>query len=362
MSRPPNPNKSRPATLADVGREAGVSAMAASVVLNGGATSSRISEATRERILNAAKKLNYRANLAARALVSRRMNTLGVTVIFDSSELNLFFLEVFNGIIEAANARGQNTTVFTMANQWDFDRIQGHCDGRIDGMILIAPFFETPSAIHAPVGTPFVAVNSSVSIPGILDIICEEESGAHEIACAMLTKGHRRILHMMGPQNRSGARQRRAGFLRAMKTWGIPNEDILETEGSFSTDHTRFLFNDWLDANRGQRMPDAILCANDACAIGCREVLITRGYRIPEDVSLCGFDDTLLAKTTDLSSVKQPLREMGNEAVVQLLKRVDAQLQGQPLGIEHNQPIVFPTHSAIRGSMGQPAHAPVMIR
>jgi LacI family transcriptional regulator len=336
--------------------------MAASVVLNGGGSSSRISEATRDRIITAAKKLNYRPNLAARALVSRRMNTLGVTVIFDSSELNFFFLEVFNGILEAANARGQNTTVFTMAQQWDFDRIQGFCDGRIDGMILIAPYFEAPSSIQAPLGTPFVTVNSSVSIPGILDIMSEEESGSHEIACALLDRGHRRILHMMGPQNRSGAAQRRAGFLRAMRTWGIANEEILETEGSFSTDHTRFLFNDWLDANRGQRLPDAILCANDACAIGCMEVLNSRGYRVPDDVSLCGFDDTLLAKTTALSSVRQPLREMGNEAVVQLLKRVDAELQGQPMGTENTEPIIFPTHSAVRSSMGMPAQAPVWIR
>ncbi len=125
----------RAATLADVGQVAGVSAMAASAVLNGARTSSRISEETRERILKAAAKLHYRPNAAARALANRRMQTIGVAAVIDNGGLNHYFMQVFNGILEAAAQHDQNTTVFAL-HDWTKDtaRLRGFCDGRIDGL------------------------------------------------------------------------------------------------------------------------------------------------------------------------------------------------------------------------------------
>jgi len=107
---PAKPTRARhAATLADVGREAGVSIMAASAVLNGAKTSSRISDETRVRILAAAEKLHYRANATARALVDRRMNAIGVATTLSRNELNQYFLEVFNGVIEAAASPAAGT-------------------------------------------------------------------------------------------------------------------------------------------------------------------------------------------------------------------------------------------------------------
>jgi LacI family transcriptional regulator len=112
MPRASRKKPGRAATLADVGRAAGVSAMAASVVLNGARSSSRIAPETRARILTAAAKLRYRPNAAARALAERRMHTIGVAAVVDvGGELNHYFLEVFNGILEAATRHRQNTTV-----------------------------------------------------------------------------------------------------------------------------------------------------------------------------------------------------------------------------------------------------------
>src|ERR1017187_5371222 len=110
----------RAATLADVGRAAGVSAMAASAVLNRAQTSSRISAETRDRIFKAASRLRYRPNAAARGLANRRMNTIGVAAVIERGELNQYFLEVFNGVLEAAANNDQNATVFTLHN-WEGD-------------------------------------------------------------------------------------------------------------------------------------------------------------------------------------------------------------------------------------------------
>ncbi len=117
----PRKRSNSPATLADVGREAGVSAMAASAVLNGARTSTRISRETRARILDAAVKLSYRPNAAARALAQRRMNTLGIAaVINDGGEFDHYFLEAFNGIITNAAVHSQTTTVFAL-HDWQRD-------------------------------------------------------------------------------------------------------------------------------------------------------------------------------------------------------------------------------------------------
>ena len=140
----------RAATLADVGRAAGTSAMAASAVLNGARTSSRIADETRLRILKAAKKLRYRPNAAARALVNRRMNTIGVAAVIGEGDINSYALEIVTGILEEAARREQNTTMFTL-HDWDKDteRLHGWCDGRIDGMILIAPTLTREAAKRA---------------------------------------------------------------------------------------------------------------------------------------------------------------------------------------------------------------------
>src|SRR5688572_2120915 len=137
MPRPAKRKAIRAATLADVGRAAGVSAMAASAVLNGARTSSRISEETRERILEAAARLRYRPNATARALVNRRMNTIGVVAALYDGDLNSYAMEVLTGVLAASTKHEQSTTMFTL-HDWgkDATRLHGWCDGRVDGMIL----------------------------------------------------------------------------------------------------------------------------------------------------------------------------------------------------------------------------------
>ena len=111
----PDSRRRKAATLADVGREAGVSAMAASAVLNGSRTTSRISDETRQRVVEAAQRLGYRADETARALASRRTNTIGIAATLLGPEPNQYFLEVFNGVLQGAVAARQNTTVFPVS-------------------------------------------------------------------------------------------------------------------------------------------------------------------------------------------------------------------------------------------------------
>ncbi|MBN2068282.1 MAG: LacI family DNA-binding transcriptional regulator [Opitutales bacterium] len=317
---------SRAATLADVGREAGVSAMAASSVLNRTKSSSRISQETRERILEAARMLNYRPNVAARALQNRRMNNIGVAVMVDYNELNPYFLEVFNGIVEAADKHDQNTTVFTLKD-WtnDLNRLIGFCDGRIDGMIMVGPLITPEFEQLVPLHTPFVSLHSNSAVSNVINIESFEGTGSYEMTRYLLDLGHKRILNVTGHKEFVGIQRRVQGHLQALEDAQIPHEEDLVVYTELSIPGGHKAMSGWLKRHRGEELPEAIVCGNDSIAIGCMEVLAKAGIRIPQDISICGFDDSIGARTTvpQLSSIRQPLRQMGAQALEVLLQRIN---------------------------------------
>ena len=316
------------ATLADVGREAGVSQMAASAVLNGAKTSARISAETRARVLAAAERLRYRPNLTARALAHRRMNTIGVVTHLMGDEPNLYFLEVFSGIMRAGAAAGQSTTAFTLDGWHEAaQRIPSFCDGRIDGLIVLAPLLPDDASSWLPGHTPVVSVHANSPLAGVVNLESDEEAGAFAIVRHMLELEHRRILHVGGPPGSLGAERRMSGYLRAHAAAGLlPAADHI-VRSEFDAQAGRRALQGWLEGHVGEPMPDAVFGANDAIALACIEVLQERGLRVPDDVSVVGFDDTLLARAARLATVRQPLRELGRQAVQILLDCIEARRQ-----------------------------------
>lgn len=356
MPRSPQKKKpSRAATLADVGKAAGVSAMAASAVLNGARTSSRISADTRGRILEAAAELRYRPNAAARALIRRRMSTLGVAAVLDRGELNYYFLEVFNGVLEAAARHGQNTTVFTL-HDWERDaqRISGFCDGRIDGLLLIAPLLGPGAASFLPAHTPLVSIHANHALPGVIDLESDEEAGTQALVRQLINLGHRRILHLAGPEGLVGSMHRLAGYRRALEEAGIPFDPDLVRVTGYATPEGREAMRAWLDEHKGRPLPTAVFCANDGVAFGCMEALSSAGLRVPDDISVAGFDDTLSARASvpQLSTVRQPLRQMGARAVELLLDLARTGPRG--IGDVPSSPVIFPTEPVLRASVAPP--------
>ncbi len=352
MPTPKKKKSLRAATLADVGLAAGVSAMAASTVLNGARTSSRISDATRERIVKAAAKLNYRPNAAARALANRRMNTIGVAVVIGEGGVNHYFMEVFNGIIDAATRYEQNTTVCAL-HHWTRDtvRLRGFCDGRIDGLILLAPILQPDKAL-LPAHTPFVSIHTNSQLPNIVNVESDEERGAWEMVRHLVAQGHRRIMHITGPVELLGPQRRIQGYQRALASSRIPFDPLLLVHGSYNAESGRDVLRQWIKKNAGAPLPHAIFCFNDHMAIGCLEALAEVGLRVPEDISVAGFDDLLASRTTvpQLATVQQPLFAMGGKAVELLLARI-AQQNGEE-AIVSDKTVIFPTKVIPRFSVG----------
>lgn len=360
MAGPKKSGQPRPATLADVGLAAGVSAAAASLVLNGSETSARIAAATRKRILDAAAALRYRPNAAARALVNRRMNTIGVVGVLEGGVLSSYFLHVFNGMLSAAGQHQQSATVFSLPSWQSLPTMLPRiCDGRIDGVVLIAPRTKTDILGVLPSHTPLVALQANLPIRGVLNILAENEGGAYDMVRHLIGQGHRRIMHVSGDPSLIEPRQRIAGYKRALAEAGIPFDPQLLVHAEFSTASGRAAMRAWLHAHPGQQMPQAIFCTNDSVAIGCLEVLAEFGLRAPDDVSVAGFDDSLFALTTvpQLTSVRQPLRLMGQRTVEELLKRITHERDNPdapPLPVD---PIVYPTEVMFRGSVAAPPKA-----
>lgn len=357
---PRTPKKTKPlraATLADVGRAAGVSAMAVSAVLNGARTSSRISLETRERIREAAGKLAYRPNATARALASRRMNTIGVAAVIEGGEFNHYFLEVFNGILEAASRHDQNTTVFSL-HDWarDPERLHRFCDGRIDGLILLAPAFREQH-VDLPGHTPFVSIHANIALPGVLNIESDEERGAYEITRRLLSLGHRRIMHLAGPDGLIGPARRIRGYERALASQRSAKPVMIVPAG-FNTSDGRDAMRHWIRRYGKEALPEAIFSVNDSVALGCIEALAEAGLRVPEDISVAGFDDSVAARicVPQLTTARQPLRSMGERAVEILLTRITQ--PGTTAG-STDKSVVFPVEIVTRASVGPPRTAPL---
>jgi DNA-binding LacI/PurR family transcriptional regulator len=324
-----NGRHKRAATLADVGREAGVSAMAASAVLNGPTTSARVSSETRDRVLVAAQKLRYRPNQTARGLVERRINTLGLVGILAGDEPNLYFLEVFNGLMQEATSHGQNVTVFNVG-RWDgaHQLMRQYCDGRVDGLILLGPMIDAPANEWMPEHVPVVAVHPNHPLPGVPIFRSDDEGGACLAVNHLLRLGHRRILHVGGPEGSVGADLRLLGYQRAFRDAGIEQPPGHTVRGAFTAAGGRGALEEWLQSHKGEPLPEAIFAGSDAIALGCLERLKQLGLRVPEDVSLVGFDNTLFARATGLSTVAQPLGKFGRLAVQALLDLINSARDG----------------------------------
>jgi LacI family transcriptional regulator len=158
-----------------------------------------------------------------------------------------------------------------------------------------------------------------------------------------------------------GAERRIRGYKRALTAARIPFDASLLMDAGFSMDEGRRAMRKWLERSMGQPLPQAIFCGNDGNAIGCLEALAEVGLKVPEDVSLAGFDDTLAARTTvpQLTTVRQPLHAMGSRAVETLLARI--RHHHGHTAPESQETIVFPTEIVWRGSVGTPAAAQKMV-
>jgi len=339
-----NPQSQSRPTIHDVARRAKVSKSLVSMVTRG---ENGVSAGKRAAILEAIEELNYRPNIIARSLVQRRTRILGVMI---PDLRNPFFSDVVSGIQVRARELGFRVLFNTGERQPALEEsaIEGLLELRVDGLILAAPRAEDRVIAHAGRWAPIVVLNRN-SPDDSCDSVSNDNIAGAGLAvehCADL--GHRRIALIEGGAG-IAARTRCEGYLRAMRRLGLADH-ILTAQGAHNEEGGRRGVQELLQA---EPFPTAIFASNDLCAIGAMDALEEAGLRIPEDVSLVGFDNTTLAalRHISLTSINQPGCDMGRSAVERLWERID----GERTTPQHD--VVVPS-LVVRSTTGPPREDP----
>lgn len=307
-------------TLADVAKAAGVSKTTVSIALNGREVKN-VSELTRARIVAVARTLGFRPHGVARALSRRRADVLGVVGKVDPfihESQHRFEHGLLSSIFRRTLERGYNPLIYGFPREDDDEHVlTRYADGRSDAFLLVNPPVDCPLAGYLrSTGMPFVSICNRGGADAFKSwwVDSDNEAGVRALVDHLAALGHRRIAYFTGPPNEDNVRTRTHAFRAALAAHGLPVYDDMIA---------RFYWDDGRTGNtlaalmsRRDR-PTALLAWNDYVAEDlCRRVR-ELGLRVPEDVSIAGFDDTPQARTADppLTTVRQELDALGRNAV-----------------------------------------------
>jgi LacI family transcriptional regulator len=318
-------------TIHDVARHAGVSPMTVSRVMN---AESKVREETRARVAASIKALRFSPNMAARNLASA--DTVHIGILYANSTA-AYLSELLLGSLEQSSLSGCQL-VLEQCEDLESERkaIQRLVAGGVDGVILPAPLCDSEDALKAvaDANIPAVLVTSGRPAPGFSAVSINDFEAARAMTRHLLALGHKRIAFVNGHPGHTASSQRFRGYIEGMTEAGLKVGTDQVVQGFFTYRSgleaaERLLGNGW--------NPTAIFASNDDMAAATMAVAHRKGFDVPGDISVVGFDDTPFATMIwpELTTVRRPISDMAREAVRLVIEQVRGRRSGTVPPPEH---------------------------
>ncbi|WP_309102820.1 LacI family DNA-binding transcriptional regulator [Microbacterium sp.] len=325
-------------TIHDVAQAAGVSVSTVSKAVNG---RYGIADATVRRVLDVVRELGYESSLVASSMRARRTGVIGVLL----ADFEPFSAEILKGVGSAAHGTAFDLLAYS-SRQAAGEGWERRSLSRLSGTLIDAAIMVTPTVVSAAAEIPVVAVDPHTGRADLPTVESDSFGGALTATRHLIDIGHRRIGFLAGRPDLRSAGLRDAGYRRALGDAGIPVDPSLIGVGRYELETTRESARLLL---AGDRRPTAVFAANDLSAIAVIEVAQELGLRVPDDLSVIGFDDVPEAsrRALPLTTIQQPMQRLGAVAA----DMVFTLLSGQEIDQVH---VTLPTRLVVRATTAPP--------
>ncbi len=314
--------KSKNPTIKDVAKAASVSIASASRALNG---INRIAPETKERVLEAARKLQYVPHEGARSLITRKTQTIGVLLPDLYGE---FFSEIIRGIDDASRQSGYQILLSSYHNsEAETAKAISTMRGRVDGLLVMAPYSQISAGGFSTLHAPIVMLNEMRS-EDIASVSIDSYQGGYDASMHLVKLGYKNIAHLSGPNSNLDAAKRKQGYMDAMEQ----NHQLpIMFKGDFTEECGHKIAQMILEKNEKDpaNKIDAVFAANDMMAIGLSSAFIAAGVNIPEEIAIIGFDDIPISKyvVPTLTTMRVNMAEIGRNAFEILIAKISGKKQ-----------------------------------
>jgi LacI family transcriptional regulator/LacI family repressor for deo operon, udp, cdd, tsx, nupC, and nupG len=311
-------------TIIDIARELNISKSTVSRALTG---HPNVKPETRKAVLALAEKVDYQRNMLALSLVTSRSNTLGIIV---PEFLTSFFPQIVIGAQEVARQAGYNVIVSQSDESYETEVANARVmlANRVDG-VLVSLTKETRNYDHFKVfqrkGIPIVFFNRVCEEMQVPKVVVDDYEGAFGAVEHLIGQGKKRIAHLAGPDSLLISRKRLQGYKDALRKNGLPLLEELIIPYDLTVEKAKIYVKHLLDL---AEPPDALFAINDPTAIEAIQVIRAKGLRIPEDIAVVGFSNDYASALIEpgLTTVAQPMREIGKVAVQLLLEQMEREV------------------------------------
>ncbi|MBZ5753531.1 LacI family DNA-binding transcriptional regulator [Metabacillus rhizolycopersici] len=304
-------------TIKDIARLANVSHTTVSRALN---NSPLIKEPTKRKILEIASQLNYIPNYNAKSLVTQKSHTIGLFFSSISSGTSpSFFVDALKGVNRVIS-QDYNLFVRGIDDYQDFSTINPQ---RFDGIILMSQSVKDNSFIYHTMqkGIPLVVLNRYIEDDHIINILSDDTEGSRQAVEYLVKSGHRDIAIIEGIQGFKSTQMRKEGYLQALIQHVMSIQHEYSVGGNYDMESGYLAMNKLLSL---KKPPTAVFCSNDDMAIGAMNAVFAKGLKVPDDISIVGFDDIGFSRYTTprLTTVKRPVEQisiLGAEKILSLI-------------------------------------------